>query len=92
MEDGGGWAGANFFGLDDLGALCQFPGSSNYLLKGFDSYDESYDPSRECFMCDGELREGVSDENEGEHTLAEPAACIMEHAGGAAMPPPMGQP
>jgi hypothetical protein len=49
-EFGGGWAGADFSGLDDLGALRQFLGSNNYLLKGFDSDDESYDPSQEFFM------------------------------------------
>jgi hypothetical protein len=49
-EDGGGWAGADFSGLNDLDALLQFLNSSNFLLEGFDSDDESHDPSRECFV------------------------------------------
>jgi hypothetical protein len=43
-------------------------------------------------MCDRELREGVSDENEGEHTPVGPAARTAARAGGATMPPPVGQP
>jgi hypothetical protein len=43
-------------------------------------------------MCDGELRGGVSDKNEGKRTLADPVARTMAHAGGVAMPPPVRQP
>jgi hypothetical protein len=71
--------------------LRQFLDNSNYLLKGFDSNDESHDPSLECFVCDRELREGASDENKGEHTPADAVTQIAARAGGAAMPPPMGQ-
>jgi hypothetical protein len=53
-EDDGGWAGADFSGLNDLEALHRFLDSSNYLLKGFDSNDKNHDQSRECFMCNGE--------------------------------------
>jgi hypothetical protein len=66
--------------------------SSNYLLEGFDSDDENYDPSRESFMYDGELHEGASEENEGEHTPADTAARTVERAGGVAMPPLVRQP
>jgi hypothetical protein len=38
-------------------------------------------------MCDGELREGISNENEGEHTPADAVTCITARAGDAAMPP-----
>ena len=79
-EDGSGWAGADFSGLDDLGALRQFLGSNNYLLEGVDSNDESHDLSRECFVCDRELREGASDKNEGEHTSAGLVARTVAHA------------
>jgi hypothetical protein len=89
-EDGGDWARADFSGLDDPRAL--HLDSSNYLLESLNPDDESYDPSRECFVCDGELREGVSDENEGEHTLAGPAARTVTCTRGAAMPPLVGQP
>jgi hypothetical protein len=90
-EDGGGWAGADYSGLNDSGAPRQFLGSVNYLLEGFDSDDESHDPSRECFVCDGELDEGTSNENEGEHTMADAVTRIAARTGGAAMPPPVGQ-
>jgi hypothetical protein len=46
-EDDGSSADADFFELNDLGALRQFLFRSNYLLEGFDSDDESHDPSRE---------------------------------------------
>jgi hypothetical protein len=52
-EDDGTWADADYSGLNDLGARRQFLDSGNYLLEGFDFDDESHDPSRECFMCDG---------------------------------------
>jgi hypothetical protein len=42
--------------------------------------------------CDGELCEGVSDENEGEHTVADVVARTTARAGGVAMPPPVGCP
>jgi hypothetical protein len=58
-EDDDSWADADFSGLNDPEALCLFLFSSNYLLEGFDSDDESHDPSRECFMCDGEFCEGT---------------------------------
>jgi hypothetical protein len=44
-EDNGTWADANFPGLNHLGARRQFPGRDNYLHEGFDSDDESHDPS-----------------------------------------------
>jgi hypothetical protein len=89
-EDGGDWAGADFSRLNNLNALRQFLSSSYYLLEGFDSDDESHDPSRECFMCDGELHEGTSNKNEGEHTPTDVATCIPTHAGSATMRPPVG--
>jgi hypothetical protein len=42
-------------------------------------------------MCDGELHEGTPNENEGEHTPANVVTCNTARAGGAAMPPPVGQ-
>jgi hypothetical protein len=42
-------------------------------------------------MCDRGLREGISNENEGEHTLADAVTCITGHARGATMPSPVGQ-
>jgi hypothetical protein len=42
-------------------------------------------------MCDWELREGTPDENEDEHTSPNAATRNAARAGGAAMPPPMGQ-
>jgi hypothetical protein len=73
------------------GALHQFLFSSNYLLEGFDTDNESHDPSRECFMCDGELRKGTPNENEGEHTPPNATTRNAMRAGSAAMPPPVGQ-
>jgi hypothetical protein len=90
-EDGSGWAGADFSGLNDPGALRQFLSSRNYLLEGFDSKDESHDPSQECFVCDGDLHEGTSNKNKGEHTTPDAVTHIATHIGGAAMPPTVGQ-
>jgi hypothetical protein len=90
-EDGGGWAGADFSRLDDPRALHQFLDSCNYLLKSLNPGDESYYPSRECFVCDRELRKGASAENKGEHTSVDVVTCITTRAGGAAMPPLVGQ-
>jgi hypothetical protein len=42
-EDDGSWAGADFFGLDDLWALCRFIGFCDYLLDGDDSNNGSYE-------------------------------------------------
>jgi hypothetical protein len=42
-------------------------------------------------VCDGELREGISNENEGEHTPIDAATRIAARAEGAAMPPPVGR-
>jgi hypothetical protein len=44
-EEDGSLADADFSGLNDLEALRQFLFSSNYLLEGFDSNDESHNPS-----------------------------------------------
>jgi hypothetical protein len=90
-EDDGSWADADFPRLNNLRALRQFLFSSDYLLKGFNSNDESHDLSQECFMCDGEPCEGTPNENEGKHTSPNAATRNAACAGGAAMPPPVGQ-
>jgi hypothetical protein len=89
-EDDGSWADADFSRLNDLEALRQFLFNNNYLIEGFDSDDESHDPSRECFMCNGEFSEGTPNENKGEHTPTNAATHNATHIGGPAMPPPVG--
>jgi hypothetical protein len=42
-------------------------------------------------MCNEEFREETPNENEGEHTPPNAATHNAMHAGGAAMPPPVGQ-
>jgi hypothetical protein len=42
-------------------------------------------------MGDGKLRKETSNENEGEHTLADAATRIVARAGGAAMSSPVGR-
>jgi hypothetical protein len=90
-EDDGSWADADFLGLNNPRALRQFLFSSDYLLEGFNSDDESHDLSQECFMCDGEPYEGTPNENEGEHTSPNAVTHNATCAGGASMPPPVGQ-
>jgi hypothetical protein len=58
-EDDGAWANTDFPGLNHLGTQHQSPSGDNYPCEGFNSDDESHDPSQECFMCDGEDREGT---------------------------------
>jgi hypothetical protein len=62
-EDDGTWADTDFLRLNHLGTWHQSPVEDNYPHKGFYFDDESHDPSRECFMCDGEDHEGTPDEN-----------------------------
>jgi hypothetical protein len=59
-EEGDGWAGVDFFGLDNLGALRRFLGASGYLLEASDSDSDNgrYDPMRKCFICDREHHGG----------------------------------
>jgi hypothetical protein len=42
-EDDGSWAGADFSGLDDPGALRRFVGVYDYLLDGGDSDNGGYE-------------------------------------------------
>jgi hypothetical protein len=42
-EDDGSWAGADFSGLDDPGALRHFVDICDYLLDGGDSDDSGYE-------------------------------------------------
>jgi hypothetical protein len=42
-EDDGSWAGVDFSGLDDLGALHHFIGMYDYLLDDGDSDDGGYE-------------------------------------------------
>jgi hypothetical protein len=42
-EDDDSWAGANFSGLDDPGALHHFVGIYDYLLDDGDSDDDGYE-------------------------------------------------
>jgi hypothetical protein len=88
--------GTDFFRLNDLEALQCFLGTSDYLLKASDSDSDGgrYDPSRECFMCDGEHLMGASDEsedleNQGDHTLVDATAHATARARGIVVPPPM---
>lgn len=48
----GTWDNMDTTRLDTLGALHRFMQSCDYLLEPFDSDDEDYDPTRECFMVD----------------------------------------
>jgi hypothetical protein len=42
-EDDNSWAGADFFGLNDPGALRRFIGVCDYLLDNSDSDDDGYE-------------------------------------------------
>jgi hypothetical protein len=42
-EDDSSWVGADFFGLDDPGALCHFISTCDYLFDDGDSDDGSYE-------------------------------------------------
>jgi hypothetical protein len=42
-------------------------------------------------VCDGDLHEGTSNKNEGEHTTVDAVTHIAAHIGGATMPPTVGQ-
>jgi hypothetical protein len=44
-ENGGSWAGADFSGLDDPGALRHFIDVCDYLLDGGDSNNGGYEPT-----------------------------------------------
>jgi hypothetical protein len=95
-EEGDGWAGVDFFGLDNLEALRRFLGASGYLLEAsdLDSNNGRYDPTRKCFICDGEHHVGLGGnedlENRGDHTSVNTTPIVVAHTGEANMPPPDG--